>query len=305
MDTTPVIIEVALNGTTGRERNPHVPIGRDELVEEGRACIEAGASIVHCHIADMRVPAAVAAAEYRATFEPWVAADPDVLVLPTLGWGPTMADKLGHVELLADDGLLKLGFIDPGTMILGKAGADGLPDPDSHVYINTYADMEVAIEQCNRLGLGMHFAIFEPGFLRNVLSYWRYDRLTPGSFVKFYFGGPGGYFAIGDSVSFGLPPTAKALDAYQEMLELAGCDLPWFSAVVGGDLVNTPIARLTLERGGHLRVGHEDHAGNRTPPNRELVAEVATLAAEMGRPVATPTQTIDILGLPTRRTAET
>ena len=96
-------------------------------------------------------------------------------------------------------------------MILGKAGANGLPDPNSFVYVNSFADMEVAIEQCNRLGLGMHFAIFEPGFLRNVLSYWRFGQLTPGSFVKFYFGGPGGYFAIGDSVSFGLPPTEKAL----------------------------------------------------------------------------------------------
>ncbi len=303
MSTTPAIIEVALNGTTTRERNPHVPLSRDELIEEGLACIEAGASIIHCHIANMRVPAADAAAEYGATFESWLAADPDVLVLPTLGWGETMADKLGHVELLATDGMLRLGFIDPGSMILGKAGADGLPDPNSFVYINTFADMEVAIEQCNRLGLGMHFAIFEPGFLRNVLAYWRYGRLTPGSFVKFYFGGPGGYFAIGDSVSFGLPPTAKALDAYQEMLELAGCDLPWFSAVVGGDLITTPIARLTLERGGHLRVGHEDHAGDRTPTNRELVAEVAALAVEMGRPPATPAQAAEILGLPARQPA--
>ena len=303
MDTTPVIIEVALNGTTTRERNPHVPISREELIEEGLACIEAGATIIHCHIANMRVPAEEAAAEYRATFEPWVAADPDVLVLPTLGWGQNMAEKLGHLEHLAEGGLQRLGFIDPGTMILGKAGANGLPDPNSHVYINTYADMEVAIEQCNRLGLGMHFAIFEPGFLRNVLSYWRYGQLTPGSFVKFYLGGPGGYFAIGDSVSFGLPPTEKALDAYLEMLELAGCDLPWFAAVVGGDLIESPIPQLALERGGHLRVGHEDYAGDRPRPNRELVAEVAALAADMGRPVATAAQAVEILGLPARQIA--
>ncbi len=303
MDSTPVIIEVALNGTTTRERNPHVPISREELIEEGLACIEAGATIVHCHIANMRVPAEEAAAEYRATFEPWVAADPDVLVLPTLGWGQDMTEKLGHLELLAEGGLQRLGFIDPGTMILGKAGTNGLPDPNSHVYINTYADMEVAIEQCNRLSLGMHFAIFEPGFLRNVLSYWRYGQLTPGSFVKFYFGGPGGYFAIGDSVSFGLPPTEKALDAYLEMLALVDCDLPWFAAVVGGDLIETPIPQLTLERGGHLRVGHEDYAGDRPRPNHELVAEVAALAADMGRPVATATQAVEILGLPTRQPA--
>jgi hypothetical protein len=40
-------------------------------------------------------------------------------------------------------------------------------------------------------------------------------------------------------VTFKLPPTVKALDAY---LELENCDLPWFSAVVGGDLIDTPNA---------------------------------------------------------------
>ena len=56
-------------------------------------------------------------------------------------------------------------------------------------------------------GIGMHFAIFEPGWLRNVLAYWRAGRLPAGSFVKFYFGGPYGVLARGPGVTFGLPPT--------------------------------------------------------------------------------------------------
>ena len=297
---TPVIIEVALNGQTRRERNPHVPLSRQEIIDEGLRCIDAGASILHNHNENLAVTPEAALAEYQACFEPWLARDKDVLCLPTVGNGADMPEKLRHLTLLAEAGVLRLGFIDPGTLLLGWTGPDGKPDKNSYVYINTYGDMEFAIDQCQRLGLGLHLAIFEPGFLRNVFAYHKLGMLPPGSFVKFYFGGDGGYFSYGEGVSFGLPPTEKALDAYLEMLQLAGWKLPWFVAVVGGDIFDTPIARLALERGGHLRVGHEDFWGKRTPSNLELVEEAAALASEVGRPVAAPAQTVEILGLPPR-----
>ena len=79
---------------------------------------------------------------------------------------------------------------------------------------------------------------------------------------------------------------------------LDGSGLPWSVAVVGGDLVASGLARLALERGGHLRVGLEDHAGARTPTNEELVREAATLVREVGRPVASCAEAAQILGVP-------
>jgi 3-keto-5-aminohexanoate cleavage enzyme len=299
----PVIIEVALNGQTSPERNSTVATNTDEIVEQGLACMDAGASIVHNHLLTHALPAQEAAEAYLECFRPWLAQDPDVLVMPTLGSGSGVAEKLGHLDVLADAGAARIGFIDPGSLILGWAEPDGTPSPNSFVYVNTFADMAWAIEQAHRRDFALHFAIFEPGFLRNVFSYWRLGRLTPGSFVKFYFGGDHGYMARGRGVTFGLPPTEKALDAYLEMMALEGCDLPWFSAVVGGDLIRTPVARATLERGGHLRVGLEDHYGDRQPSNDELVREVAALCREVGRPVATPAQACDILGISPRKDA--
>jgi uncharacterized protein (DUF849 family) len=55
-----------------------------------------------------------------------------------------------------------------------------------------------------------------------------------------------------------------------------------------------------VEAGGHLKIGLEDQAGDRRPSNEELVAEAVALAAEVGRPVATPHQAAEILGLPLR-----
>jgi len=137
--------------------------------------------------------------------------------------------------------------------------------------------------------------------VRNVMAYWRAGQLPDGSFVKFYFGGDYGIRGLDPGVTFGLPPTVTALAAYREILEIEGCPLPWFSAVVGGDLLATPVAAATVEQGGHLRVGLEDHAGERHPTNLQLLNEAVDLCGRLGRPVATPTQTREILGLQRRK----
>ena len=300
----PVVIEVALNGATPAERNPTVPRTIDDIIEQGFACIDAGASIIHTHLPVHNVDAQVASEQYDTIFQAWLERDPHTLAMPTIGTGAGVEEKLAHLDYLAGTRAIRIGFIDPGTILLGYVEPDGSPSPNSPVYTNTFADMNYAIDQCNRHGLALHFALFEPGFLRNVLTYWRLGRLTPGSFVKFYFGGPYGVIARGKGVTFGLPPTVKALDAYLEMLELENCDLPWFSAVVGGDLIETAVARATIERGGHIRVGLEDHASDhRRPSNLELVDEVVALCREVGRPVATAAQTAEVLGMRPRQNA--
>ncbi len=80
------------------------------------------------------------------------------------------------------------------------------------------------------------------------------------------------------------------------MLEGAPC--PWSAAVLGGDIVESGIARLALERGGHLHMGPEDWSGKGQVNNQELVASAAALCAKVGRPLATHIETIAVLGLP-------
>ncbi|MBO0728601.1 MAG: 3-keto-5-aminohexanoate cleavage protein [Acidimicrobiaceae bacterium] len=296
---TPVVIEVAL--TTNPRRNPNTAGSVEEVIKQGLACIDAGASIVHMHIPDLHVPAEEAARQYLECFTPWLQRDADVLTLPTNGYGDTLEERFDHQFRLHDAGALRLAFVDPGAVVFGSPGPDGAPEPAGYVYSFNFDAISYAIDQGARRGMGMHFACFEPGWLRNVMSYWRAGRLSPGSFVKFYFGGEYGVLARGRGVTFGLPPTLTALAAYREILEIEGCPLPWFSAVVGGDLIATPVAAATVEQGGHLRVGLEDYAGDRTPTNAELVEEAVALCEKHGRAVATPAETIDILELPRGR----
>jgi uncharacterized protein (DUF849 family) len=79
---------------------------------------------------------------------------------------------------------------------------------------------------------------------------------------------------------------------------MEGSDLPWSVSVWGGDLMKTPIARLALQRGGHLHVGLEEHYDpERKPTNAALVREAVNLAREIGRPVADRRATVELLGL--------
>ena len=57
---------------------------------------------------------------------------------------------------------------------------------------------------------------------------------------------------------------------------------------------------MAIAAGGHVRIGLEDNIYYRKgelASNEQLVARVARIAAELGRPVATPDQAREILGL--------
>jgi uncharacterized protein (DUF849 family) len=295
----PVIVEVALNGMTTAERNPHVPRTPEEVAECALRCIDLGAAVVHTHVESIALPPDESVDLYTRSWKPILAQRPDALVYPTQILGPTMADKMAHVPGLVESTGLRIGIVDPGCLNMTWADSDGLPSTEGSAYVNTVADIHYAFGECARLQLGPSISIYEPTWLNHTLAFHRAGRLPAGAMVKLYFGGPGGYFARGTGVSFGLPPTVKALDAYLEMLE--GSGLPWSVSVLGGDVLRTPVARAALERGGHLKIGLEDQAGDRAPSNEELVGEAVALAFDVGRPVATPDEAAAILGLPSRR----
>ena len=290
----PLIIEAAINGPTSKATNPHVPRTVPEIVTSARACLAAGAAIVHNHNDESLLHACHSAAPYRAAWTAIYAERPDAVLYPTMGSGnpyTTIAERYAHVEELARDGLLRLAILDPGSLSLGPVDADGLPAPIELVYQNTFADVRYMADTCRTRDLAVHVSIFEPGFLRVALAYHAVGRLPPAK-IQLYFGGP--------ALPFGLPPTRPSLDAYLAMLEASG--LPWMVGVLGGD-VSTTLAELAIARGGHVRVGLEDYAGPRQPRNEELVDEIVAMAQRAGRAIATSAQAAARLGLSARAAA--
>lgn len=290
----PVIIECAINGVTSKATNPHVPVEPSEIAVDALACLEAGAAIIHNHIDLYGASVEQAAQRYLEGWQPVLAARPDALLYPTIHFGADYAISYEHLIPLAAAGL-RVGLTDPGSVNLGGTDADGVPAGD-FVYRNSFETIGRAFEICRQARLGPSLAIYEPGFLRATLAWWRAGRLPQGTMIKLYFATDAGYLGA----PFGLPPTERALNAYLELL--GGCDIPWAVSVVGGDLCANEIARIAVERGGHLHLGLEFYRGDRTPTNVELVTEAVRLCEELGRTVATPDQAAEILGLAPRVT---
>ncbi|MDH4143895.1 MAG: 3-keto-5-aminohexanoate cleavage protein [Acidimicrobiia bacterium] len=295
MSASPVVIEAAINGVGKKERNPHIPRTAEEVKLDALACLDAGAAIIHAHNSSIRMVGQEAVDDYVAAWRDILAVRPDALWYATGVAASSTEDRIAHHELLADLGLIRMAYVDPGSTNTGWADADGLPVGGS--YVNTYEHIRAAFEQCERRRLAPAIAIYEPGWLNTTLAYHRAGRLPAGAMVKLYFGGEWGLLARSRGVSFGLPPTTNALLAYLDMLE--GSDLPWSVSVWGGDLLATPIARLALERGGHLHVGLEEHYDpDRQPTNVELIDEAVALCTELGRPVASCAEAAAMLGVP-------
>jgi 3-keto-5-aminohexanoate cleavage enzyme len=287
---TPVIIEAAINGGTSKDTNPNVPRTPQEIATDALACIAAGAAVIHAHCDPVGGPDDEVAERYLEGFRPVWAERPDALLYPTINFG---ADGLsfGHLPLMAKEGHLKVGLLDPGSVNLGRRSADGLPE-GAFVYATSFDRIREVFAMHDELGLGPSLAIYEPGFLQTTLAYWKAGKLPAGSMIKLYLSTERGLIGA----PFGLPPTAAGLEAYLDLL--GDCPVPWAVSVVGGDVIASEVARLALERGGHLHLGLEFFGGDRTPSNVELVTEAVALCAEVGRPVATCAQAAGLLGLP-------
>jgi uncharacterized protein (DUF849 family) len=297
-DPQPVIIEAAVNGVTTPEKNPNVPIGAAAIAADVLRCIEAGAALIHAHNDSIFVTGQEAADDYLSAWRPILEKHPGTLWYPTGSAATDTEDLYSHIRILASEISLPICYVDPGSTNIGFPGDDGLPS--GLVYANDYARIRYGLALCAELSMGPSLAIYEPGWLQTTLAFHRKDALPPGAMIKLYFGGEYGLVSTAPGVSFGLPPTEHALLAYLDMLE--GCALPWSVSVWGGDLMETPIARLALERGGHLHVGLEEHYHpDRKPSNEALVDEAVALCDEVGRPVATRDEAARILALPGAR----
>lgn len=286
---TPVIIEAAVNGATTKAQNPHVPTTAEEIAADALACFTAGAAIVHAHCDPIGGPDDEVAERYLEAFRPVWAERPDALVYPTINPSPNGL-SFGHLGPLAKEGL-RVGLLDPGSVNLGRLGDDGLP-AGSFVYANSFDRIKEVFAYHDELGLGPSLAIYEPGFLYATLLYSRQGRLPRGAMAKFYLSTERGL----SGAPFGLPPTAAGLEAYLDLL--GDAPIPWAVSVAGGDLGRSDVARLALERGGHLHLGLEFYGGDRQPSNTELVEEAVALADAAGRPVATCAEAAEILDLP-------
>ncbi len=286
----PLIIEAAISPFRAE-----APVKDDQaLLGEARASIAAGASVIHFHH-DTRLEPAESVAALIEFSRKLLADHPGVLLYPGILGGSSSREHAAHLEPMAEAGVLGLAPLDPGASVPYDLDADGFPRGHGYVW-NNFSTAKAVTAAMRQRGVPLTIGVYEPVQLRWALAAEAAGKLPAGTMVKLYFGGRSSLFDLGrPALNFGLPPTTQALDMYLAMM--AGSRLTWNVGIMGDSLMRSPLARYALERGGHLRVGIEDIAETTDETNAGTVTAAAALAAEVGRPVATPVQAAALLGI--------
>jgi 3-keto-5-aminohexanoate cleavage enzyme len=123
--------------------------------------------------------------------------------------------------------------------------------------------------------------------MKNVVAMARAGTLPRGSKLNIYF--------APENVAAMAPPVPEALELYLKMME--GLDLKWSVGSIGEpSIMDTPLARIALERGGSFRVGLEDWGTG--PSNLEQIARAKEIINAVGRPIVTGAEAIEYLDIP-------
>ncbi len=285
MSTPKTWLEVSLNGPWGRGRQPGIPVTVREIVEQGVACVRAGAAIVHVHAYDESTgKPKESAATYAAIIE-GIRSRADAIVYPTVsttGMAPFAADETPQQrfalhEELARRGLLEWAAVDPGSV--NFASYDDLrADREGFVYLNPESHLRHALALAARHLFHPSYAIYEPGFVRlGATLHWRCG--CPAPIYRFMFS---------SDYTFSFPPDDYGLTAYLKLLDQVAPGAKWMVAGLGVDIL--PLVPRALAEGGHVRVGLEDASFGCAKTNVQLVEDAVRVIETCAGELAAATQ---------------
>jgi 3-keto-5-aminohexanoate cleavage enzyme len=274
----PLIVNLAPTGMVPtKEMTPHVPISPDEILEDVGRCRELGASIVHVHARDEDGVPTQLPERFAPIVEGIRKLDPELVVCVTCSGrnSPALEDRAAVLSL---NGPAKP---DTASLTLGSNNFRTQASVNSPEVISGLA------ERMKEHGIQPELEVFEPGMLGSGRRLAEQGLIDGRPFVNVMLGNPG---------------TAPAEPA---MLAAFLSQIPdgwnWSAGGIGRHQLQANA--LAIASGGHVRVGLEDNIWwdrERTEhaTNERLVRRVVQLAELCERPIATPAQTREALGLP-------
>jgi uncharacterized protein (DUF849 family) len=299
VENKPVILECAINGSVTKAKNPLAPGTPAEHTAEVIRCLDAGATIIHMHSNQPNEDVKLAAQPYIDIYKPVWKKHPKAILYATANFDPKVYNRerrawvgkvqCGHQRLLAEAGVVNMVLFDTGVVPIGVYDEEGVPGPDSAFWWYGFwpDDVRYIQQVCKDLGTGASISVFEPGWMKNVVAMAKAGTLPRGSKLNIYF--------ASDNMAGLAPPIPEALELYLKMME--GLDVDWAVGYIGDkSVMDTPLARMALERGGSFRVGLEDWPNGTS--NVEQLKRAKEIVNAVGRPVVTGAEAIEYLDIP-------
>ncbi len=268
-----LIISAALTGSwPTKAQNPAVPITEEEIATAAIDAWRAGAAIVHIHVRNEQGKVTCDPARYAKVRDLIRAAGSDVVINMSTGGGAGQTTDEQRAEPIAL--APEIASFDCGSLNFGQT-----------VFVNSPAFLDDLARRMREHGVLPEIECFEPGHVANALRLIDEGKLSPPFWFQFVLG-----------VRGGSPGTVKQL---LHLLDMIPAGAHW--SVCGIGRAQLPLGITAMAMGGHVRTGLEDnlhyHKGELASSNAQLVARLVRIAGEIGRPVASPAETRQILGL--------
>lgn len=272
----PLILTAAITGAeTTRSDQPNLPITPEEQAKEAKACFEAGARVIHLHIRENDGSPSQRLERFQEAISAIRKAVPEIIIQISTGGavGEAFEKRLAPLALKPE-----MGTLNAGTLNFGN-----------DVFINHPADIIRLAEAFKEYGVVPEVEVYESGMIDSVARLIKKGIITHSPLhVQFVLGVPGGMSGKPKNLMY-------MIDHLHEEIPTA----TW--AVAGIGKWHLPTSLIALVTGGHIRCGFEDnifyHKGVIADSNAQLVARLARIAEEIGRPLATPEQARQIFAL--------
>jgi 3-keto-5-aminohexanoate cleavage enzyme len=272
--STPLIIQCAVTGSADPdpEDRPNLPVSDGAIVAEAVSAWRAGAAVIHLHAREADGTPTQEAAAFGRLVDGVRAAGCDAVLNLSCGSAGGRAvrdERLGPLELGPE-----MASLDCGSINFGERIFEGdLP------FLRRMAAAFGAH------GVRPELECFDTGHVGLALQLRDEGLLTDPLVVQFVLGVPG----------TGVPATVEMVEHLRRRLPPGAL---WSVCAIGRDQL--PLGAYCILAGGHVRTGLEDNLwfrrGERAT-NGRLVERIVRLAAELERPVASPADAREMLGL--------
>ena len=270
----PCILCCAITGSVPtKAANPAVPISISEQVESSLAAVEAGASIIHAHVRNADQTPSSDPDKFARLQEELRRHCPEVIIQFSTGGRSGAGQERGGMLSLRPD------------MASLSVGSNNFP---TRVYENPPDLVAWLAGEMQKYEVVPEIEAFDLSHILQALRLHDEGKLFGRLYVQFVMG-----------VKNAMPADRAVFDFYVAQMQARAPQAEWCAAGIGPNQL--VVNEWAIAAGGHTRAGLEDNVrldrSTLAPSNAALIARAAELCTRYERPVASPTQARDILGL--------
>ena len=301
MDEKVIITCAVTGGMTVPAQSSAIPITVEQIVEDGVAAAEAGASVLHIHVREESTGRPVADLELFDRVLTQLKERTDAVLQPTTGGGRhmTIIERAAIVPRFRPEmATLNVGSFNFGLFTIAQRDLDFQPweleyleGTRDYIFKNTFADVTYLAGLMDAAGTRPEIEIYDVGHLFNLRQLVKEGVLSPPFNIQFVLGVLGANMVDPDQLIHMLRTADR----------IFGVDSFTWSAAGVGYPGEFQLAALSMMLGGNIRVGLEDNLRVRRTENAksnvELVEKAVALADLFDRVPATPAEARAHLGL--------